>query len=206
MAWDGFDYLISFGSFQSVSVIGASWKWIPNVPEGEEGGLSQQLIPSSLWTRGLLLQPGGSPRAQDPQLLFSLQPRSLHYLLQAMRYSQTRQGLFRLTLRKGVLAVYRVPISLKPTKSISQSSNNSWLDSNWASGTLRSQIMSPVETGSEGLEVFLTDFYITAHEGMDRIPSQTRQTSWPRSCNCFMSEVEIKAMDVYYTTVYFFHS
>lgn len=149
---------------------------------------------------------GRIPKNPGPPILFSFQPCSLRYLLQAMRYSQTLQVLFRLTLRKGVPAVYRIPISLKHTKSISQSSNNSWLDSYWASGTLRSQIMSPVKTGSEDLEVFLTDFYITAYAVMDRIPSQTRQISWPRSCNCFMSEVAIKARGVYYTTVFFFHS
>ena len=54
-----------------------------------------------------------------------LQPHSFCYLLQAMRYFLTQQTLFRLTLRRGVPAVYRIPISLKPTQSISQSNNNS---------------------------------------------------------------------------------
>ena len=123
VGWFSLFHFIWF--FQSVSVIGVGWKWTPNMPEWEEGGLSQQLSLSSPWTRVLHLQLGAPPWTSDIRLLFSLQPHSFCYLLQAMRYFLTQQTLVRLTLRRGVPAVYRIPISLKPTQSISQSNNNS---------------------------------------------------------------------------------
>lgn len=116
-----------------------------------------------------------SPSGTGSQLLFSLQPHPLCYLLQAMRYPPTHRYFSAFPTGRGASAVYRSPICLKTTTSISQSTLG------WMAivhlATLRSQMMSPVEAASEGLEIFLPDFSILAQAGINRILSQTRKIS-----------------------------
>lgn len=108
--------------------------------------VSTTWFPVLLRRQESLLLRGQSPQTQDSKILF-FAPAMLTPLFQPHHGTLPNSaGYFPgLPLRRGVPAIYRMPVSSKATEQTSKS-NNSLLNSYGASGPLRSRIMSPVET------------------------------------------------------------
>lgn len=133
----GSAYLISFGPFQPVSVIGVAWKWVPNsLPEWEERRLSQQTQPGSLGQR---LAP---PPSVGPE--FCSRSGHAHAVIGCGPQDALKLGgsLSDFLLRRGAPTVYRSPVALQARKPISKSNGDFLLSSYYyASGS--TQMTSP---------------------------------------------------------------
>lgn len=135
----GLDYLIAWGPFQPVPMIGVAWKQIPNSSPEWEGGLSQPHQRSG----DLHLHLGESPRTQDPQ--FYSRSNRTDYVIRCEPWdilNLSRSFEISCLGQEPLLASYRIPVHFESPKSKS----NFLLSSYYGSGTFRSQRMSPVET------------------------------------------------------------
>lgn len=142
----GMDLIISFHL-----VLYSLFLWLERVGNGfqtcclsgrEEESLSILGPCSRQWTRGLHLH-GESPHEPKTPKFCSSSSHApsiiCRGLWDTLKLSRYFSDLF---LRRGVPVVYRIPVSLKATKSKSNYSLGSYC----TFGTLRSQIMSPVKT------------------------------------------------------------